>query len=183
MEYDPLHGIMPTGRLGILLPYYGFAAFLLTTILYCRLVEKRNLESLGYGKKVTDYFSGGIIAVFLLVIIIGLCYFVKAISWVGINENSNITYIICLWIGFIFSFPHVFSLFETETKYAVIGIINLYLISIIFSLLMLIRSNIWVACGLHGTWNFVLYGIIGLSLSGSEINSDGIMHFKTNYIS
>ncbi len=45
---------------------------------------------------------------------------------------------------------------------------------------MLIRSNIWIACGLHGTWNFILYGIMGLSLSGSKINSDGIMKFETN---
>ena len=165
MGYDPLHGIMPSGQWGTLLPYYGFAMFLLVTILYCRLVEKRNIESLGYSKKITDYFSGGILAVLLLVIIIGLCCFAKAISWEGINENSNIAYILCLWIGFFiqstaFAFPHFFSLFEAETKYAVLGVINLYLISIIFSLFMLIRSNIWIACGLHGTWNFILYGIM-----------------------
>lgn len=214
MGYDPLHGIMPAGQWGTLLPYYGFAMFLLVTILYCRLVEKRNIESLGYSKKITDYFSGGILAVLLLAIIIGLCCFAKAISWEGINENSNIAYILCLWIGFFiqstaeetmsrgfllqtllkktsavvailvsstaFAFPHFFSLFEAETKYAVLGVINLYLISIIFSLFMLIRSNIWIACGLHGTWNFILYGIMGLSLSGSENNSEGIMLFKTN---
>lgn len=81
----------------------------------------------------------------------------------------------------MFSLPHFLSLFETETKYAVIGVINLYLISIIFSLLMILRSNIWIACGLHGIWNFVLYGIMGLSLSGSETNiSKQIKCFKAN---
>ncbi len=88
-------------RLGNLLPYYGFSVFLLIAILYCRLIEKRGLKSLGYSKKVTDYFSGSVIAMFLLAIIISLCCFANAMSWNGINENSNMIYFICLWIGFI----------------------------------------------------------------------------------
>lgn len=42
-----------------------------------------------------------------------------------------------------FVFPHLPSLFETDFVYAMVGIINLYLISIIFSIIVLWRSNIW----------------------------------------
>lgn len=78
-----------------------------------------------------------------------------------------------------FVFPHLSSVFAAELPFAVIGTINLYLISIAFSLLILYRSNIWVSCGLHSVWNF-LYGIFGLTLSGSETNTTGVICFNIN---
>lgn len=77
-----------------------------------------------------------------------------------------------------FVFPHLSSLIEADFMYAIVGIINLYLISIIFSVLVLRRSNIWSACGLHSVWNFILYVIMGLSLSGSESISKGVILFS-----
>lgn len=77
-----------------------------------------------------------------------------------------------------FVFPHLSSLIEADFVYAVVGIINLYLISIIFSILVLRRSNIWIACGLHSVWNFILYVIMGLSLSGSESITKGLILFR-----
>ena len=77
-----------------------------------------------------------------------------------------------------FVFPHLSSLIEADFVYAVVGIINLYLVSITFSILVLWRSNIWIACGLHSAWNFILYVIMGLSLSGSESVSKGIVLFS-----
>ena len=77
-----------------------------------------------------------------------------------------------------FVFPHLSSLIEADFVYAVVGIINLYLVSITFSILVLWRSNIWIACGLHSAWNFILYVIMGLSLSGSESVSKGVVLFS-----
>lgn len=77
-----------------------------------------------------------------------------------------------------FAFPHLSSLLEADFVYALVGIINLYLISIIFSIFVLWRSNIWIACGLHSVWNFILYAIMGLSLSGSESGTKGVIRFE-----
>ena len=77
-----------------------------------------------------------------------------------------------------FVFPHLSSLIEADFVYAVIGIINLYLVSITFSILVLWRCNIWIACGLHSAWNFILYVIMGLSLSGSESVLKGVVLFS-----
>lgn len=77
-----------------------------------------------------------------------------------------------------FAFPHLSSLLEADFVYALVGIINLYLISIIFSIFVLWRSNIWIACGLHSVWNFILYAIMGLSLSGSESGTKGVILFE-----
>lgn len=59
-----------------------------------------------------------------------------------------------------------------------IGIINLYLISFIFSELVISRSNLWIACGLHSVWNFVLYTVMGLTLSGSEGTLNNVIIFE-----
>ena len=78
-----------------------------------------------------------------------------------------------LWIAIavstiMFVLPHWSSLFAGETIYGVIGVANLVLISIIFSLLTICFKSIWAACGLHSFWNAILYSILGLNLSGND---------------
>lgn len=52
----------------------------------------------------------------------------------------------------------------------------------IFSLLVLCRTNLWIACGLHGIWNFILYGIMGLTLSGNDATTKGLLKFEANIL-
>lgn len=49
----------------------------------------------------------------------------------------------------LFIIPHWSSLFDGGMIYGVIGVANLVLVSIIFSLLTILFKSIWVACGLH----------------------------------
>lgn len=58
---------------------------------------------------------------------------------------------------------------------AAVSIANLYLISVVFSMCMLIRKNIRINCGLHSVWNFVLNCVLGLTVSGSESSSEGML--------
>ncbi|MGN0154545.1 MAG: lysostaphin resistance A-like protein [Lachnospiraceae bacterium] len=68
----------------------------------------------------------------------------------------------------LFIIPHWSSLFYGGTVYGVIGVANLVLISVIFSLLTVRFKSIWAACGLHSFWNAILYSILGLNLSGKD---------------
>lgn len=79
----------------------------------------------------------------------------------------------------MFIVPHCSSLFAGEMIYGVIGIINLILISLIFSLLTICFQNIWAACGLHSFWNFILYSIMGLNLSGNDENITAIFNMRS----
>ncbi len=211
MGYDPLHGVMPAGQIGELLPYYGFLVFLLVTIAYCRLVEKRTTQSIGFSGNAVDYLAGVLLAAALLAIIIGVNCIFGSIKFWGLNTNVDFKSLL-LWIlafgiqgaaeemmcrGFLlhsllekisipkavmisssaFILPHLMSLLEADFAYAIVGIVNLYLISIVFSALVLLRSGLWIACGLHSAWNFILYVIMGLSLSGVESTSKGIILF------
>ena len=212
MGHDPLHGVMPEGQIGELLPYYGYVIFSLVTIAYCKFVEKRTMKWIGFTRKGLDYLLGALLAVILLFIIVGINCVFGSMMFEGFYTNVSIK-IFVLWMfafgvqgaaeeimcrGFLmnslqketsipvavvisstaFVVPHLPSLIEADFAYAVVGIANLYLISIVFSMLVLWRANIWIVCGLHSVWNFVLYWILGLSLSGSESVSKGIILFQ-----
>lgn len=68
----------------------------------------------------------------------------------------------------MFIIPHWSSLFGGETVFVILGVLNICLISLIFSLLVLRYHNIWAACGFHSFWNAILYSVLGLNVSGNE---------------
>ena len=70
-----------------------------------------------------------------------------------------------------FSIGHFNKMFVDGTLIGVIGIINLLLISLIFVVITLKNKNIYGAIGFHFIWNFALFSIIGLNLSGLEITN------------
>ena len=79
----------------------------------------------------------------------------------------------------LFIIPHWSSLFDGGTVYGVIGVANLVLISIIFSLLTIRFQSIWAACGLHSFWNAILYCILGLNLSGKDETVTAIFNMQS----
>lgn len=210
--YKPLSGIMPGGHVAELLQYYGFAVFLLVAVLYCRLVEKRDLKSMGFNTKVWDYLIGGVAGIFLMAIVVGVCCATGAMRFTGLNTNVEWGYLIALFVAFFiqslaeevisrgfmlkslskkvsmpiailvsstaFALPHLATILEANGWFAVIGVVNLYLVSAVFSLLYVLRSNIYIVGGLHCLWNFVLYGVMGLSVSGSDGNASGLLCFQ-----
>lgn len=196
-----------------LIIYYGYVIVISVILLYWKLIEKKSLSEIGLTNHIRSYFIGVLIAIFMLLIIIGLITLTGAIEYHGIFEKKNILLIVLYGGGFIiqgtmeellcrgylfhtlknkvslpiaiaistimFIVPHWSSLFAGEMIYGVIGIINLILISLIFSLLTLCFQNIWAACGLHSFWNFILSGIMGLNLSGNDENITAIFNMKS----
>lgn len=79
----------------------------------------------------------------------------------------------------LFILPHWSSLFAGEMIYGVIGVINLILISVIFSFLTICFKSIWGACGLHSFWNAILYSVLGLNLSGNEESVTAIFNMQS----
>ncbi|MGN1466771.1 MAG: lysostaphin resistance A-like protein [Ruminococcus sp.] len=79
----------------------------------------------------------------------------------------------------LFIMPHWSSLFEGGTIYGVIGVANLVLISIFFSLLTIRFKSIWAACGLHSFWNAILYCILGLNLSGKDETVTAVFNMQS----
>lgn len=67
----------------------------------------------------------------------------------------------------LFTIPHLFNMTLSGGVFIFFAIVNLFLISIVFSLLTLYYKSIWAACGFHSIWNFILYNIFGMNLSGN----------------
>lgn len=80
---------------------------------------------------------------------------------------------------FMFIIPHLSSLFGGGVIYGILGIINLLLISTIFSLLTIRFKSIWAACGLHSFWNAILYAVLGLNLSGNDETVTAVFHMRS----
>ncbi|MCW6109285.1 CPBP family intramembrane glutamic endopeptidase [Clostridium sporogenes] len=101
--YNFLQGDMPSKDSMMLIKYYGFSIHLIITILYCKFIEKRSLESMGIVKKkiVKSYFLGTGIAVILVCIIFILCVFSGAVVYYGKNNDINMTLILAYLGGFI----------------------------------------------------------------------------------
>ncbi len=77
----------------------------------------------------------------------------------------------------LFILPHASGLFVGGAVYGVIGVINLILISAVFSGLTMYFKNVWAAWGVHSFWNALLYGMFGLNLSGNQGQSKAIFYF------
>ncbi|KIN80030.1 CPBP family intramembrane glutamic endopeptidase [Clostridium botulinum] len=101
--YDFLHGEMPNNDFMMLIKCYGLSINLVIIILYCKFIEKRNLESMGIVKKkiAKSYFLGTGIAVILLCIIFVLSVFSGAVVYYGKNDDINIILILAYLGGFI----------------------------------------------------------------------------------
>ena len=68
----------------------------------------------------------------------------------------------------LFTIPHLSSMSGGSPLIVAVGVVNLILISVIFSLLTVRFRSIWAACGLHSIWNYILYSILGLNMSGND---------------
>ncbi len=79
-----------------------------------------------------------------------------------------------------FMLPHLPSMLDGETAFVILGIVNLLLVSALFTLLYVLRSNIYIVSGLHCVWNFVLGGVMGLNLSGGSGNENAVLNFCVN---
>jgi membrane protease YdiL (CAAX protease family) len=68
----------------------------------------------------------------------------------------------------VFILPHLSTLSCSEPLFIISGVVNLAVISCVFSFITLRTKSILAACGLHSMWNFCLSCVLGLDLSGSE---------------
>ena len=79
----------------------------------------------------------------------------------------------------LFTIPHLSNMEEASADIVVFAIVDLVLISLIFSLLTLRFKSIWAACGLHSVWNFILFNILGLNLSGNDTMTAAVFDVRS----
>jgi membrane protease YdiL (CAAX protease family) len=79
-----------------------------------------------------------------------------------------------------FMLPHLPSMLDGEAAFVTVGVVNLLLVSVVFTLLYVLRGNIYIVGGLHCIWNFTLGGVMGLNLSGGSGSENAILNFRVS---
>lgn len=63
----------------------------------------------------------------------------------------------------------VFALVHTtNSNVSVVGIVNIFLAGLLLGLLFIKYGSVWVASGLHFSWNYVQSTILGFNVSGEK---------------
>ena len=87
-----------------------------------------------------------------------------------LKEKLSIIVVSIISILF-FAIGHFDKMFNEGVLIGIIGIVNLIIISLIYVCVTLKSKNIYSATGFHFIWNFALFNIIGLNLSGLEVTN------------
>ncbi|QVK17030.1 CPBP family intramembrane metalloprotease [Mycoplasmatota bacterium] len=94
---------IPNNILTQTLPFFGFIVFTITTILYCKFIEKRSQQSIGFIKKgfIKNYLKGFVIGILLISIVILISLATGALTYEGVSENINILPILLFLFAYI----------------------------------------------------------------------------------
>ncbi|MCL2322610.1 MAG: CPBP family intramembrane metalloprotease [Oscillospiraceae bacterium] len=79
-----------------------------------------------------------------------------------LKRTRNI-YAIILISSVIFSLLHIFN-----QNVVLLGLLNIFIVGILFALMLYKRGSLWMPIGFHITWNFFQGNVLGLNVSGNE---------------
>lgn len=186
----------PLGVVGTLL---STAGLILTVILYCRLMEKRSIASLGIGKPVCGEYFGGLLAgLALFGACLGFSLLFGKLTFTGLSAGRNVWLLILLFFCFLlqgfaeellcrgylmsslarevplpaalFASSAVFAVLHTaNTGFNFLSFFNIFLFGLFCGIYCIRRGSILGAAALHGIWNFAEGCLCGLPVSGLSL--------------
>lgn len=94
---------MPNNILTQTMKLFGFVFFTVGTIIYCKFIEKRSVQSMGFIKKgfIINYLKGFIIGIILISAVLLISLATGALTYDGISNNINILSILLFLVGYI----------------------------------------------------------------------------------
>lgn len=90
--------------------------------------------------------------------------FSRGYNMTVLKQTGN-NWIVVLVSSLIFSLMH-----GMNPNVSIIGLLNIFLIAILFAYMFIKTKNIWIPIGYHITWNFFQGNIFGFPVSGLEQN-------------
>lgn len=186
-----------------------FSTVLVTAaiLLFCKLVEGRNLASLGFTKKgaLKQYLLGLGVGFVMFSLVVGLSWAMGGLTANGLAGGSVLGILLAFlgfglqgmseevtcrgylmttilrhqkpWVAVVVNAAIFALLHMSNNGVSLLAILNLTLCGVMFSLYMLRTNNLWGACAIHSIWNFVQGNFYGLPVSG--INSgDSVFTFS-----
>ena len=173
-------------------------AMILLTMLFCKVIQKRKMRTLGFVKKdmFKEYgiglavgFAIFTIAVLLCVItgsaklgasanfalgtwiLFGLGYMIQGMAEEVLCRSYLMTSIARrypMWVAVILNAVFFAALHLGNSGISVLAFINLTLFGVFASVYFIKRGNIWGIGAVHSIWNFVQGNFYGIKVSGME---------------
>ncbi len=171
---------------------------IIVVILFCKLIEKRPLSSMGLRKDriFGEYAVGALIGILLITLCVGICFAFGALElqkqhlspviWalylLGFLVQGASEELLCR--GFLMvslTKRHslaaatlvnavLFSLLHiANASVSPLALVNIVLFGILESVYVLKRGNIWGACAMHSMWNFFQGNVFGIPVSGNPV--------------
>ncbi len=185
-----------------------FSGVLLTVvvILFCRVIQKRSLYSMGLGKRraVTEYLLGTAVGIVMIsaTALLGVAFGAIKLSFTKFNAGLFILFmlgyffqgmseeVLCrgylmisitrrnkVWRAVLVS-SLVFSLLHVfNPGFGILPFVNILLCGAVFGVYALKRNSLWGACAMHSFWNFFQGNFFGISVSGTGAGENAsVMH-------
>lgn len=191
MTMNPTGEVLIAQLLSTLLP----AAIV---IIYCRFVERRSLNSMGFVKKgcAVKYLIGLAAGFAMFTATLLISYAFGAVKYVGTDLNNGMIFalmcvgwliqgaeeeIICrgyfmsslsnklpLWAAVLISSLFFSLMHLMNAGFNLIVLVNLTLTGIMFAVLAIRFDSLFVCCAAHSIWNLVQGNFYGLPVSGMD---------------
>ena len=182
-----------------LISLFAPAAVAATAIVYCKVIEKRKLSSMGIRKKgaVPEYLIGLLIGLVMFSLSFLIAWACKSVN-IYFDPASVSPIIILYFIAFVvqgaaeelllrgyfmvslardysaamavFVSSIAFSLLHIgNTGVGILPIINIFLFGVFMAIYVFKRGDLLGACAIHTMWNFAQGNIFGASVSGMKL--------------
>lgn len=191
MTMNPTGEVLIAQLLSTLLPA-------VIVIIYCRFVERRSLNSMGFVKKgfAVKYLIGLIAGFAMFSATLLISYLFGAVKYVGTDFNNGVMFalmcvgwliqgaeeeILCrgyfmpslsgkmpLWAAVLISSVFFSLMHIMNAGFNLIVLVNLTLTGIMFAVLAIRFDSLFVCCAAHSVWNFVQGNFYGLPVSGMD---------------
>lgn len=177
------------------------------TILYCRFIERRSLESMGLKKEkfLPNYAIGLVIGFAAYSATLGITALAGAANYEGGDFRNPLMYavicvgwiiqgaeeeIVCrgymmatlstkmpLWVAVLVSSASFGIMHFFNTGFSVLAFINITLVGIAFALLAIRCNSLIPSCAFHSVWNWAQGNFYGMPVSGNA-SGPSVMKFS-----
>lgn len=146
----------------VLASLFVTATTIILSIIWCKLIEKRSLYSMGFSKKraLASYVTGLLVGLVMFSLVYLICASTGAIRFAGINPDVNVSLILLFLLGFLIQgaseeiFLRGFFMISAARNLPIGGAIAVS--SIFFSLMHMSNTGF----GLMPVINLALFGVL-----------------------
>ena len=173
-------------------------AMILITMLFCKVIQKRKMRTLGFVKKdmFKEYGIGLAVGFAIFTIAVLLCVVTGSLqlgasanfalgTWIlfglGYMIQGMAEEVLCrsyfmvsiarrypMWVAVILNALFFAALHLGNSGISVLAFVNLTLFGVFASVYFIKRGNIWGIGAIHSIWNFVQGNFYGIKVSGME---------------